>query len=241
MTDQVTAADEKAGPSYAATLQDIVRAGQAPQSFLEHPATGFIPVIGPVLAAAGGVARQARQRELITNLTYLHSLVSSGQLTDPQQVERLNLPDPLVKSAMIEAEKVRRSPEFQEGRIAQKLFAQVPGQFEQSMQLQPAQPGSTPSAVMPGNLLYGGAYRQARDQAEPELEAKAFQTIAEKYPTIFASSSPKTAEVGLQSRELAAADALAQFLGFPTGREGSAPAPSPQMRPGSSQSPPGSS
>src|SRR5207253_10866040 len=100
------------------------------------------------------------------------------------------------------------------------------GQFEQNMNLQPAQPGSTPSAVMPGNMLYGGAYRQARDQAEPGLEAQAFQTIAEKYPTIFASSSPKTAEVGLQSRELAAADALSRFLGLPSGRGSAAPAPS---------------
>src|SRR2546428_12269958 len=91
MADQVTAADERAGPSYAANLQDFARAGQAPQSFLEHPSTLYIPIIGPVLAAAGGVTRQARQRELISNLTYLHSLVSTGQLTDPQQVQQLGL------------------------------------------------------------------------------------------------------------------------------------------------------
>ena len=197
MADQPTAADIRPGPSpFLVGLQNYVQAGQAPQNFLEHPATAFIPAIGPVLAAGGAVTRAARQRELSGNAIYLQSLVASGQLTDPQQVERLNLPDPLVKSAMIEAERVRRSPEYQESRIARQLYAGIPNQFERSMQFQPAQPGSAPSAVMPGNMLYGGAYRQARDQAEPGLEAQAFQDIAQKYPSIFASSSPKTAEIG---------------------------------------------
>src|SRR2546425_4212197 len=41
----------------------------------------------------------------------------------------------------------------------------------------------------------------------------------------------RESQIGLQSRELEAADALSQFLGLPTGRGGSAPAPGAPQRP----------
>ena len=136
MADQPTAADSTPSPSpFLIGLRDYVQAGTAPQNFLEHPATAFIPVIGPVLAAGGAVTRQARQRELFSNATYLQSLVASGELRSPEQVERLNLPDAMVQSALLQAERVRRSPEYQEGKIDQQLFAQVPEQFEQNKNL----------------------------------------------------------------------------------------------------------
>jgi hypothetical protein len=74
------------------------------------------------------------------------------------------------------------------------------------------------------------ASQTARDQAEPEMEAQPFQDILQKYPALFAASSPKTADLGVPSREREAIEALAQFLvGWLTRRGGTAPGPGPQL------------
>lgn len=110
------------------------------------------------LAAAGAVARQARQRELMANLRYLTSLVKRGELRGPEQVAALNLPEPLVRAGLLEAQRVRNSPEYQKSLIAP--------------------PSSDPSKVVPWDLLSALASQTARDSAEPAVEAQPFQDIA---------------------------------------------------------------
>ena len=116
-------------------------------------------------------------------------------------------------------------------KLARQLSAQSPSQYQQSLSLQPAPPDSAPSKVVPWDLLSALASQTARDQTEPTPEARTFQEIAQRFPTIFAASSPKTADPDVPSQEREALEALAQFLvGWLTRRGGTAPAPSPQTR-----------
>lgn len=115
-------------------------------------------------------------------------------------------------------------------KLARQLSAQSPSPYQQALNLQPAPPDCAPSAVTPWNLPYGTGYRQDRDQAELTREAMAFAEIAQRFPTIFAASSPNTADLGVPNREHEEVGALVQFLAaWLTRRAGTAPGPGPQL------------
>jgi len=114
-------------------------------------------------------------------------------------------------------------------KLARQLSAQSPNQYEQSFSLQQAPQDTAPLTIVPWNL-YGTGYPQARDQAEPTPEARTFREIAQRFPAIFAPSSPQTTDMGVPSQEREAIEALAQFLvGWLTRRGGTAHGPGPQL------------
>jgi hypothetical protein len=139
--------------------------------------------IAQYLADASAATRQAQRRDLKDNLNYLVSLVRSGKMYTPEQVMALGLPMPLIQTALLEASRVRNSPEFQQGQIAQQLFAR-----------QPTPPGSAPSHVTPWDLD-GGAFQAPGYPAGTTTtrEAQAFKAIAERFPTLFSAASNRSA------------------------------------------------
>jgi hypothetical protein len=117
-------------------------------------------------------------------------------------------------------------------KLARQLSAQSPNQYEQSLSLQQAPQDSAPSKIVPWDLLSALASQTARDRAEPTPEARVFKEIAQRFPTIFAPSSPQTTDMGVQSQEREAIAVLLQCLAaWLTRRGGTSPGSEPAERP----------
>src|SRR5689334_16967980 len=107
------------------TVLGALQSEAQPKSWVEHPAWGFLPILGPIIRAVGNVERQARVNQATQNYGLFDTLVQTGQLPEgeagAQVGQRLQIPPAVLQAGILESAKVRATPGYQ----ARKLFEEA--------------------------------------------------------------------------------------------------------------------
>src|ERR1044071_4202529 len=201
----------------------IMQQGQ-PRSFMEHPATAFIPILGGLFAAIGAMQRRSRQAEASIQASHFDTLVKSGELT-PDIAAQLfpNLPLPIIHSGLVESQKVQQTLGYQ-GRKNLGNFLQSPGYTQAGQDIDtgalPPQgaPVASPSGqemqryptLIPGVGEIDTTNFQSRGTVG-EARADALQDWMRKYPEFAAALGAP--EVGRIAMEAENQDMLRERIG----------------------------
>src|SRR6266567_1061516 len=115
------AAVQERQKAYQTGLQQFIAAQGQPTNFLEHPATGMIPIVGPILNAFGNVSRANRMQQAAIQATDFNSAVETGDLTPDHPATR-GIPLGIVQAGLRAAQQVRATPSYQGRQLFQEAM-----------------------------------------------------------------------------------------------------------------------
>ncbi len=230
MASETSTADIAEKPlAYQEGLKGFLRAQTQPQNFLEHPATAFIPLAGPILRAIGAGQQQKRLTDAMIKASYFATAVKTGDFT-PDHPAAHGIPLPIIQAGLLESAKIRATPSYQ----GRQLFEAATPSWNQ-----PAKYGMFPAGggeyATPEEAKAGFAQGE---QAGREKNQAAFKTFAQNNPEIFGTlGNAETGNLAIKSRYQPATDEMLRREGLPVPGGGGQPsqptyAPTTRQTPG---------